>query len=220
MCGRFVLASTASTISREFGLEHTPFSIQPNYNIAPSQPVIIIVSDGARQLMESRWGFIPSWARDPAIGHRMINARSETIAEKPAFREAFKKQRCLIPSDGFYEWRKKRGGKVPLFIHLKNGEPFGFAGLYNIWTSPEGDSISTCTIITTTANKLLEPVHDRMPVIIPKDKRDMWLDPAVHDNNILLPLLKPFSSEEIEAYDVTSRVNSPKFNSPDNIKPV
>jgi putative SOS response-associated peptidase YedK len=220
MCGRYVLSSTASSISKEFGLEQTLFSIQPSYNIAPSQPVIVIANEGVKKVIQCRWGLIPSWAKDPSIGHKMINARSETVAEKPSFREAFKKHRCLIPSDGFFEWRKEKGGKVPLFIHLKNGKPFGFAGLYSVWTSPEGDQLSTCTILTTTANKLLEPIHDRMPVIIPKEKREVWLDPAQHDRDILLPLLKPFPSEEMEAYDVTSRVNSPRNDAPDNIEPV
>jgi putative SOS response-associated peptidase YedK len=149
----------------------------------------------------------------------MINARSETVADKPSFREAFKKHRCLIPADGFFEWRVEEGGKVPLFIHLKNNQPFSFAGLYSTWTSPEGNNISTCTIITTTANKLLEPIHDRMPAIIPKEKREVWLDPTISGRDTLLPLLKPFPAEEMEAYDVTSRVNSPRNNSPENVRP-
>jgi putative SOS response-associated peptidase YedK len=173
MCGRFALSSTSSSISKEFGLEQALFSIQPSYNIAPSQPIIIIANEGEKKLLQCRWGFIPNWAKDPSIGHKMINARAETIAEKPSFREAFKNHRCLIPSDGFFEWRKEKGGKVPLFIHLKNGKPFSFAGLYSIWASPEGKELSTCTIITTTANKLLEPIHDRMPVIIPKENREV-----------------------------------------------
>jgi putative SOS response-associated peptidase YedK len=174
MCGRYVLSTPAPTLSKEFGLEQTLFSIQPNYNIAPSQPIIVIANEGEKKVIQCRWGFIPHWAKDPSIGHKMINARAETVAEKPAFRDAFKKHRCLIPSDGFFEWRKEKGGKVPLFIHLKNGHPFSFAGLYSTWSSPEGEQLSTCTIITTTANKLLEPIHDRMPAIIPKEHRERY----------------------------------------------
>ena len=204
MCGRYVLSTPAPALSKEFGLEQTLFTIQPNYNIAPSQPIIVIANEGEKKAIQSRWGFVPHWAKDPSIGHKMINARAETVAEKPAFRDAFKNHRCLIPSDGFFEWRKEKGGKVPLFIHLKNGQPFSFAGLYSTWSSPEGEELSTCTIITTTANKLLEPIHDRMPVIIPKKHREVWLDPTIHDKDTLQPLLKPFPSKEMEAYDVTS----------------
>lgn len=203
----------------EFGLEQPLCSIQPSYNIAPSQPIIVITVDGDRKVIQCIWGFVPSWAKNLSAGHKKINARSETVAEKPSFREAFKKHRCLIPSDGFYEWRKEKGGKVPLFVHLKSGKPFSFAGLYSIWTSPEGNQLSTCTILTTTANKLLEPTHSRMPAIIPKENREVWLDPTISDKDTLLPLLKPFPSEEMEAYDVTSRVNSPRNNSPENIRP-
>ena len=220
MCGRFALSASLTDLIKEFGVDKIPGEYGASYNIAPSQPIIVIAKDGERKTMRCRWGFIPHWAKDPSIGHKMINARSETVADKPSFREAFKKHRCLIPADGFFEWRKERGGKVPLFIHLMSGQLISFAGLYNTWSSPEGDNLSTCTIITTAANKLLEPIHDRMPVIIPKEKRDTWLDPAIHDKDTLLPLLRPFPSEEMEAYDVTSRVNSPRNNTPDNIKPV
>jgi putative SOS response-associated peptidase YedK len=150
----------------------------------------------------------------------MINARAETVADKPSFRSAFIKQRGLIIADGFYEWRKKDKKKIPVYIHLRSGNPFGFAGLYSSWTSPDGERVCTCAIITTNSNTLLQPVHDRMPVIIPKDKEALWLDPHVDDKMILQGLLKPYSSEEMTAVDVSPAVNSPGHNSPDNIQPV
>ena len=150
----------------------------------------------------------------------MINARSETVATKPAFRHAFKKQRCLIVADGFYEWQSDGGEKYPLYIRLKSKEPFGFAGLYNIWESPDGSPVCTCTIITAEANELIQPVHDRMPVILPRDKEDFWLDPNNEDKEGLLKLLTPYLAREMELYPVTRRMNSPEYNSAENIEPV
>lgn len=150
----------------------------------------------------------------------MINARSETITEKRTFKAAFEKLRCLIVADGFYEWRREGKTKIPVFIRLKSGRPFAFAGLYNNWTSPEGKEIIASTIITTQANELLEPVHDRMPVITHEDKRDLWLDPEVKVKSDLLSLLKSYPSEEMEFYEASKRVNSPRNNSPENIDPV
>lgn len=220
MCGRFALSASLTDLIKEFGVDQIPVEYGASYNIAPSQPIIVIAKDEEKKAMRCRWGFIPHWAKDPSIGYKMINARSETVASKPAFREAFKYNRCLIPSGGFFEWRKERGGKVPIFIHLKSDQLISFAGLYSIWKSPEGDLLPTCTILTTTSNKILEPIHDRMPVIIPKERREVWLDTAIHDKKVLLPLLSPYPPEEMEAYDVTSRVNSPTNNSPENIRPI
>ncbi len=219
MCGRFVFCSTVQIIVDEFDVGQPLFDFKPSYNIAPSQLIAAIHNDGENRLMRCRWGFIPSWAKDASIGNKMINARAETVADKPAFKTSFKKGRCLILSDGFYEWRKEGKLKIPVYIHLKSGRPFGFAGLYNTWTSPAGEQINTCTIITTKANELIEPFHNRMPTIIPKDERSLWLGPDIHDEKMLFSLLKPFASDKMKAHDVSTLVNSPSNNSPDNIKP-
>ncbi len=219
MCGRFVFCSTMQTIIDEFGIGQSSFKLEPRYNIAPSQLITAIHNDGENRLAQLRWGFIPSWAKDASIGNKMINARAETVAEKPAFKTSFKKRRCLILSDGFYEWQKEGKLKFPVYIHLKSEQPFGFAGLYNTWTSRTGEQINTCTIITTMANRLIKPFHNRMPVIISKGERSLWLGPDIHDDKMLLSLLKPFPSDKMKAYEVSTSVNSPSNDSPDNIKP-
>jgi len=223
MCGRFERSSSVEILIRDFRLNRTSIEIEPSYNIAPSQDVLIIRLDEEekRQLESCRWGFLPSWAKDPAMAHKIINARAETVATKPASRCAFKRQRCLVLADGFYEWQKQEHGKVPFYIHLKSGRPFGLAGLYSHWTPEKAaESICTCTIITTDANELLEPIHDRMPVIIPRDSEDRWLDPRSEDQERLLALLKPYPSDEMALHAVSLKVNSPGFNSPDAIKSI
>lgn len=219
MCGRFVRSSPISSIAEAFNVQQASIEIAPSYNISPAQEIVIISKKGTRKLMRCRWGFLPSWARDHSMGSRMINARAETVASKPAFTSAFRKQRCLVVADGFYEWRMAKPKKIPVYIHLKSGRPFGFAGLYNPWTSPEGKTFCTCTIITTGANELLGAVHDRMPVIIPQEKEDLWLNPEEQDQDILLELLKPYPAGEMEMHEVSAKVNYPAYNSPDAIKP-
>jgi putative SOS response-associated peptidase YedK len=221
MCGRFVRNSPVSAVARRFRVQQTSSPVlAPSYNIAPSKEIIIVNDQGARQLVLCRWGFVPFWAKDLSIGDRMINARAETVATKPAFRSAFRKNRCLVVADGFYEWQKQGRKKYPFYIRLKSGRPFGFAGLYSAWTSPTGDRVCTCTIITTEANEVLKPIHDRMPVILPEEKEDLWLDPSLTEEAILLPLLTPYPAEEMEAFEVSTRVNSPSNDSQDNVKPV
>jgi len=223
MCGRFERSSAIGIIIRDFRINRTSVEIKPGYNIAPSQDVLIIRLDEEekRQLELCRWGFLPCWAKDPAMAYKMINARAETVATKPAFQSAFKRQRCLVVADGFYEWQRQEQGKVPFYIHLKSGRPFGFAGLYSHWTPEKGaESICTCTIITTEANELLEPIHNRMPVIIPRDSEDQWLDPRIEDEERLLALLKPYPSDEMALHAVSLKVNRPEFNSPDAIKAI
>jgi putative SOS response-associated peptidase YedK len=220
MCGRFVRITPVSVLAVKFKAEKVFSNLVPSYNIAPSQEIIIIKDEGIRQLIQCKWGLIPSWAKDPSIGNKMINARSETVSEKPAFRSAFKKKRCLVIADGFYEWRTEGKRKFPMYIRLKSGEPFGFAGLYNVWTSPGGEKTCTCTIITTEANEAVKPIHDRMPVILPRDKEDIWVNPAIEDREELLAVLKPYSSEEMEAYEVSTKVNSPQNNTVSNIQPI
>ena len=221
MCGRFVLATPVPTIAQRFKAKQVfPFDPGPRYNIAPTNDVIMVKEEGVRQLIPCRWGLIPVWAKDPAIGSSMINARAETVADKPAFRHALKKQRCLVIADGFYEWRKEGGRKPPMYIRLASAEPFGFAGLYTVWASPTGDEVCTCAIITTTANALLKPIHDRMPVIMPRVREDQWLDPSLQTREELLPLLEPYDGDAMEAWEVSPRMNRPAYDSPDNITPI
>ncbi len=219
MCGRFEIHSTLEIIAQIFGIDDIIFDYQPSYNIAPSQDILLVVKNGKRRLLKSRWGFVPSWSKDLSTGYKMINARAESIAEKETFKTAFEKQRCLVVADGFFEWKKEGATKKPFYIRLKSRQPFGFAGLYNDWTSPEGEEIITSTIITTDSNELVQPLHDRMPVITPSDKYDLWLDTSIHDKDRLTPILKAFPSEKMELYPVTQKMNSFKHNDPENIKP-
>ncbi|MGD0060526.1 MAG: SOS response-associated peptidase [Verrucomicrobiia bacterium] len=222
MCGRYTLTADLEKVADRFGAPLPPASAtyNPRFNIAPTQAVIVVGDDGKRYMKEMLWGLIPSWAKDPGIGNRMINARAETLAEKPAFRAALKKRRCIIPADGFYEWQKLSGGKQPLRIVLKSREPFGFAGLWERWLSPEGEEVLSCTIVTTEANELLKPVHERMPVILTRDAETAWLDPKTQDPEKLLPLLRQYPSDEMEFYPVSREVNSPAVDKPSNIQPI
>lgn len=226
MCGRFTLTKELREVAERFGVHYprgfagTGVVDRPRYNIAPTQNVIVIADDGSRSMKQMKWGLIPSWAKDPAIGNRMINARVETIDEKPSFRTALKKRRCLIPADGFYEWQKLGKVKQPVRIVLKSREPFGFAGLWDSWTSPANEMIQSCTIITTAANELIQPVHDRMPVILNREDEAQWLDPKLDDPEKLRPLLEPYPSSEMQFYPVSREVNSPGVDKPSNIEPL
>lgn len=216
-CEKMFLAE----VKAEFDLDDFTWSFEPSYNIAPTQEVAGIISrNGARQVVRLRWGLIPSWSKDPEIGNRMINARAETLAQKPSFAKIFRRQRCLIIADGFYEWQSTGSTKVPMYVHLRSDKPFGFAGLYSIWHADEHTSVTTCTIITTNANALLAPIHNRMPVIIRPEGRKLWLDEDVQDPEELQPLLVPYKPDEMEAYPVSRMVNSPANNTADCIKPV
>lgn len=215
MCGRFTLTTNLGAIAKSFGVAGFLEEVSPRYNIAPTQPVIVVNDDGTRHLMEMRWGLIPAWAKDPTIGNRMINARAETVATKPAFRVSLRKRRCLVPADGFYEWQPAGRRKQPVYITLKSREPFSFAGLWETWTSPDGEEIKTCTIITTEANDVLKPIHDRMPVILTKEAESVWLDPAIQDPAKLLPLLTPYPTDEMVAHPVSTWVNNPEHDGPE-----
>jgi putative SOS response-associated peptidase YedK len=222
MCGRFTLSVFPEVLTQIFEVEKVP-DFKPQYNIAPTQMVLVVLynSEGhKREIQRLRWGLIPSWAKDQSMGARLINARAETAAEKPMFRRAFKRQRCLVVADGFYEWQRQDGKKQPYYFRLSNGKPFGFAGLWEEWQSPAQEQIKSCTILTTQANELLQVVHDRMPVILQQENYDLWLDPQVHDVELLQPLLHPYPSEAMTSYPVTSLVNSPKNNSAECITPV
>jgi putative SOS response-associated peptidase YedK len=212
VCGRFTLTTNLGAIAKRFGISRFLEEVGPRYNVAPTQSVIVVNDDGTRHLAEMRWGLIPSWAKEAAIGNRMINARAETVATKPAFRMALRKRRCLVVADGFYEWQLLGRRKQPVYIALKSREPFGFAGLWETWTAPDGDEIKTCTMITTEANELLKPIHDRMPVILMREAEGVWLDPTIQDPAVLLPLLTPYPAEEIEWYPVSTRVNNPDYD--------
>jgi putative SOS response-associated peptidase YedK len=191
----------------------------PRYNIAPTQPVLAVVDEqGQRVFTVFKWGLIPFWAKDAKMAARMINARSESLAEKPSFKHLLKRRRCLIPATGFYEWISTVKPKQPVYIKLKSNEPFAFAGLWDEWQSPTG-AVQSCTIITTDANSLIQPVHHRMPAILQPEQEQLWLDPAVNESRELLPLLKPYPSEEMEMYWVSPMVNSPRNDSPACIVP-
>lgn len=224
MCGRYSLFADYSSLLERFDIEEVSIDeseYTPSYNIAPTHQVLAVVNDGTKnRLGMLRWGLIPPWAKDEKIGSKMINARAETAAEKPSFRNAFKKKRCLIIADSFYEWRRTDDQKTPMRIKLKSGEPFAFAGLWESWKSPEGKTISTCSILTTKPNDLMATIHDRMPVVLSKDAEKVWLDPKVDDPEVLGKLLKPFDASEMEAYEVSSAVNSPKNNGPELIDKV
>jgi len=224
MCGRYTLAIDLKKLADRFGApmpgDEWATCASPRYNIAPTQAVIVVGDDGKRYIKEMLWGLIPSWAKDPTIGNRMINARVETLAEKAAFRAAPKKRRCIIPADGFYEWQKLGKVKQPVRIVLKSREPFGFAGLWEHWQSPEGEEVLSCTIVTTEANALLKAVHDRMPVILTQDAEAAWLNPDTQDPEKLLPLLKQYPPDQMEFYPVSGEVNWPAVDEPGNIEPL
>ncbi len=219
MCGRYTLAAPVNELVEQFDIDEYPSSITASYNIAPTQEVAaVIAEDEKRKLEMLRWGLVPAWADDPSIGNRMINARSETVAEKPSFRKAFKDRRCLVLSDGFYEWRRTPDGKQPYYIHMKDGSPFAFAGLWESWRDAE--EVRSCTIITTEANELVGDIHNRMPVILAPEDYSLWLDPDFKEREALTSLLRPYPNDAMEAYPVSRRVNSPSNNAPGCIERV
>ncbi|MBA2692268.1 MAG: SOS response-associated peptidase [Rubrobacter sp.] len=219
MCGRYTLALPSTKLFERFGLEGDAPEITPNYNVAPTQSVAAVLEeDGGRRLEMLRWGLVPSWAKDLSIGSRMINARSETAHEKPSFRSAFKRRRCLIPADGFYEWKREEiGGKQPFHIRMGDGEPFAFAGLWESWDGGEGE-VRTCAILTTEANEMMGEIHHRMPVILPADLYEAWLGDEAEKQE-LASMMEPYPSGPMEAYPVDRFVNKPSNNDPRCIEP-
>jgi putative SOS response-associated peptidase YedK len=224
MCGRYTLIRLNDILERFPWIEHAPPDLLPRYNIAPTQPLLVISNDHPDRFDYYVWGLVPSWAKDPAIGNRMINARSETLAEKPAFNKPLRRRRCLIPADGFYEWKPspsgKKGGKTPMYIQMKNHKPFAFAGLWEHWQSPDGTEVYSATIITTQANSFMKEFHDRMPVIMPPDRYQDWLDPEERDPYEMLEMLGPYPGDELQSHPVSTTVNSPKNENPKCIDPV
>lgn len=215
MCGRFTLTSSAQQLAEHFDVP-VDIELQPRYNIAPGQPVRVVRAEGGggRELASTRWGLVPHWAKDPAMAQRMINARSETVAEKPAFRDALRRRRCLLPADGFYEWADTGAGKQPYYIQLGDEAPFGMAGLWESWPAEDGEALETCTIVTTSAAASIEHLHARMPVILAPGDFERWLDPALADPEMLLPLLAPAAGDRLTFHPVSTRVNQIRFDDP------
>jgi putative SOS response-associated peptidase YedK len=216
MCGRFIRTATAEELAEEFDIETVESELQPSYNIAPSQEIAVVFKSEKITLRPMRWGLIPSWAKDESIAQNLINARAETLAQKPSFRNAFKKSRCLIPANGFFEWKKIGASKMPMFIRLKSNRLFAFAGLCEQWKNSEGKTIHSCAIITTEPNSLMQSIHNRMPAILHKKDYARWLDKAA-DVERLSALLAPFDAEAMRASRVSTAVNSPRNNSPECI---
>jgi putative SOS response-associated peptidase YedK len=224
MCGRFTLTVDPAELQDAFCDFIFPTQFTPRYNIAPTQPILAIPNDGKNTADFFLWGLIPSWSKDPSIANKLINARGETVAEKPSFRGSFKYKRCLILADGFYEWKTQPGQKTktPYFIHMKDQKPFAFAGLWDEWHSPDGGTLRTCTIITTTPNELMSTLHNRMPVILDKANYADWLEPAPHAKRPenMLPLIRPFPADRMSAYPVSTLVNIPSNDRVECIVPV
>jgi putative SOS response-associated peptidase YedK len=226
MCGRFTLTTPADEWAALFRLDEVP-AIPPRYNIAPTQDVAAVRaggeglgSPGRRELTMLRWGLVPHWAKDPAIGSRLINARSETVGERPSFQDSLRDRRCLIVADGFLEWKAVGSRKQPFWIRLEGGSPFALAGLWDRWQAPGGEAVETCTILTTEANAVLRPLHDRMPVILDVRDHDLWLDTEVRLANELSALFEPFDPARIRYDAVSPRVNSVAFDDPDCLEPI
>jgi putative SOS response-associated peptidase YedK len=219
MCGRFTRGESIHVIADEFGVAEIFTDLEPSFNIAPTQNLVAVVNDGQKKLVTMRWGLVPSWAKDLSLGSKMINARADTLTEKASFKNLIRKRRCLIVADGFYEWKTEGKEKTPQYIQLQSEKLFAFAGLYDIWLSPEHRELTTCTIITTDANEFMQPIHHRMPVILGREESDAWLDPSIKDQSYFLEMLKPYEAQAIKAHAVSKLVNSPKHNSPELILP-
>ncbi|HVK05850.1 MAG TPA: SOS response-associated peptidase [Armatimonadaceae bacterium] len=226
MCGRFTMHHDVGEVVDRFGAQSVLFDeLPPRYNVAPQQAVAAVTASGPKgeRLLElCRWGLVPFWAKDPSIGGKMINARAETVAEKPSFKQALAKRRCLVPADGFYEWDRAGGTRQPIHFRLKGGGGplFAFAGLWEEWESPDGSPLRTCTLVTTTPNAIVAPYHDRMPVILRPEDEALWMDTEVRQADALLPLLAPYPEEEMECYPVSRQVNTPVNDTPDLIEPL
>ena len=218
MCGRYSLATDIEELANRFSFEGGGPSRQARFNIAPTQEVLTVTQgNSVNHARSMKWGLIPFWAKDSSIANRMINARAETIETKPMFRQAFERRRCLVLADSFYEWMKMGKSRIPMRVILKSGEPFAFAGLWETWKSPEGVLVHSCTIITTTPNVVMEPIHNRMPVILPRKDESLWLDTGQSKTSALKALLVPYSAAYMEAYAVSTLVNSPSIDTPDII---
>lgn len=223
MCGRFTLRSGPEQIAEAFDLDPASLpELTPRYNIAPTDPVALVRragGTGPREMVTARWGLVPHWVDDPSDWPTLINARSETAAEKPSFRDAFRNRRCLIPADGFYEWVKVDGRKQPYYVRREDDRPFAFAGLWDRWEGEEGRSFESCTLLTTDANETVAPLHDRMPVLLSREGGERWTDPAAYPDDFS-DLLAPWSGGGLVAHPVDRRMNSPSHDAPDCIEPL
>jgi putative SOS response-associated peptidase YedK len=219
MCGRFVIAADANALQQAFNLENVP-EFSPRYNIAPTQNAPVITNEHPKELSFYRWGLIPSWSKDISVGQKMINAREEGIEDKPSFRAAFRRRRCLVPATGFYEWQKQDDGKVPHYIHLTDQPIFALAGLWEVWRDAEKKEIRTFTILTTEANPFMQTLHNRMPVILRREDYDLWLTEDEVPADVLRPLLRQYDPNAMAAYEVSKSVNRPVVDTPELIQPV
>jgi putative SOS response-associated peptidase YedK len=220
MCGRYTIIASPEALRALFRYEEQP-NFPPRYNVAPTQPIAIVrLVEGKRQFALVRWGLLPSWVKDPKTFTLLINARGESAAEKPAFRAAMKRRRCLIPADGFYEWQAAGDRKRPFYVHAKSGAPLAFAGLWETWTGPNGEELETAAIVTTRANRTLKPIHDRMPVIVPPEAFDLWLDGASVDATTAAALIAPAPDNLLEAYEISTAVNRTANDNPKLLEPV
>lgn len=220
MCGRYTLSTPGAAVAELLELEEAP-ELAPRYNIAPTQQSPVVRLAGGRRILEHmRWGLVPYWAAEPGIGNRMINARSETVADKPAFRDSFRRRRCLVPADGFFEWRSTPSSKQPYLFRLTGGGPFAFAGLWDRWVPHEGPPIESFTILTTRPNALVQPIHDRMPVIVSPAHHRLWLDPQQTERAGLSAVLQPLAAGEMTAFPVSTAVNRPAHDEPECVAPL
>jgi putative SOS response-associated peptidase YedK len=227
MCGRYTLGHSVEDVIERFSVQQLSLDMPPRYNIAPTQPIAVVTQNGTRVLDGYRWGLVPSWAKDLSFGNRMINARAETLAEKPVFKSALLRRRCLVPADGFYEWKREGSGKSarkqPMRVHHRDNGLFAFAGLWDEWQAPDGSPIRSCTIITTAPNELMSGIHDRMPAILRREDEEAWLHAPGEDKYDLPPLLamlRPYADGELATHPVSTQVNSPVFDAPTCIAPL
>lgn len=219
MCGRFTMRRSVDELAERFNATVVDTEVFPSFNVAPTQKVAVVTGGAERELNAFTWGLVPFWAKDPSIGNRMINARAETVAEKPAFRSALAKRRCLIPADGFFEWKKTGGKSVPFYFRFPDDRLFAFAGIWEQWESPEGEPLRTCSLITVQPNALVGEVHDRMPAILLPDEESSWLETDGKDPRPLLELLHPYPEGELVTHPVSRKVNAPAANDPSCIEP-
>lgn len=222
MCGRYSLTSSPTELAKrfEFEFESDGETVRPRFNIAPTQQVLTVVGGETRRAGFMRWGLIPRWAKDASTGRPLINARAETVAEKPTFRNSLKNRRCLVLADGFYEWQKVDDTKRPMRVVMRSGEPFAFAGLWSEWKDPAGNQIQSCAIITTAPNELLRPIHNRMPAILPEELESLWLDAPYDDYFPLTQCLAPHPADAMKAYEVSRLVNSASNDVPEVVTPI
>ena len=213
MCGRFTLHHSTEQVAERFTVQQVLFPLEARYNIAPAQAVPVVANSptaGVRWMEAMKWGLVPFWAKNPEIGNRLINARAETIAEKPSYKQALKRRRCIVPGDGFYEWKAESGARIPHHIRRRDGELFGFAGLWEEWEAPDGSPLRTCAIITVAPNELMAPIHNRMPAILRSEDEAAWLDPEFQNTDAIVALLQAYPAENMQAYPVSRYVNAPQ----------